>query len=151
MAPSPDADRLPAVARPKRVAGIDFGKARVGLAVADDLGLYAHPRPYLDGRNRKALLAELARVAREERLERFVVGLPLELSGAQGPSARRAIEFAQQLANATGVEVELVDERLTTVEADQQLQASGVSRRDARARVDGVAAAVLLQSWLDAS
>jgi len=137
------------VARPTRAAGIDLGKARVGLAVADELGLYAHPRPYLDGRNRKALLAELTRVAREDRIERFVVGLPLELSGAQGPSARRAIEFAQQLANATGVEVELVDERLTTVEADQQLQASGVSRRDARGLVDGVAAAVLLQCWLD--
>ena len=137
------------MARPKRVAGIDFGKARVGLAVADDLGLYAHARPNLDGRNRKALLAELARVAREDRIERFVVGLPLQLSGEQGPAATRAIGFAQQLADATGVEVELLDERLTTVEADRQLQASGVSRRSARSRVDGVAAAVLLQSWLD--
>lgn len=132
----------------KKVAALDFGKARVGLAVADDLGMYAHARPPLDGRNRKALLAAIAEVAREEGIERFIVGLPLELDGSQGPSARRATELAQQVADATGLEVELLDERLTTVEASHQLAASGVSRKEARSRVDGVAAAMILEAWL---
>lgn len=133
-----------------RVAAIDLGKARVGVALSDELGLYAHPRPPLDGRNRRALLERLARLARDEGIERFLIGLPLELGGGRGPAAARAERFARQLANASGVEVELIDERLSTVDATRQLRASGVSAREERSRIDGVAAALLLQSWLDA-
>jgi putative Holliday junction resolvase len=129
--------------------GIDFGKARVGVAISDELGLYAHARPALDGKNRRALLAELARFVREEGVVRFLIGLPLELGGGEGPSARRALGFAQQVADATGVEVEMCDERLSTVEAARQLRASGVEGRKQKALVDGVAASVILQSWLD--
>ncbi len=132
-----------------RVAARDLGKARVGLAVADELGLLAHPRPFLDGKSRKALLAALVELAREEKLERFLVGYPLEMSGNEGPAARRALTFAQELANATGVEIELCDERLTTTEASRKLRAGGVNSREGKARVDGAAAAVILQAWLD--
>ena len=132
-----------------KVAAIDLGKARVGLAVPDELGMMAHARPPLEGRNRKALLAELVLFARQEGIERFVVGLPLELDGSGGPAARRAAAFAQELADASGLDVELVDERLTTVEATRQLRASGVSSREAKGRIDGVAATVILQAWLD--
>ena len=132
-----------------KVAAIDLGKARVGLAVPDELGMMAHARPPLEGRNRKALLAELVLFARQEGIERFVVGLPLELDGSRGPAARRAAAFAQERADASGLDVELVDERLTTVEATRQLRASGVSSREAKGRIDGVAATVILQAWLD--
>lgn len=133
-----------------RVAAVDLGKARVGIAVSDELGLLAHPRPFLDGKSRKPLIAALVAMAREEGIERFLVGLPLEMTGEEGPAARRVMAFAQELANAAGVEIELVDERLTTVEAAQQLRASGINAREGKSRVDGVAAAVILQSWLDA-
>jgi putative Holliday junction resolvase len=132
------------------VVALDFGKARVGLAVSDELEAFAHPRPPLDGHNRKKLLEDLVRLAKELPVDRFLLGLPLDALGAEGPAASRATAFAQQLADATGVEVELVDERLSTVEAERQLRASGVSSRDMKARVDGVAAALLLQAWLDA-
>jgi len=132
-----------------RAAAIDLGKARVGVAVADELGLFAHPRPLIDGRDRKALLAALAALAREEGIQRFLVGLPLEMNGAEGPAARRAASFAQALADATGVEVELVDERLSTVEASRRLREGGVDARRGKPRVDGAAAAVILQAWLD--
>ncbi|WP_433926106.1 Holliday junction resolvase RuvX [Sorangium cellulosum] len=132
-----------------RAAAIDLGKARVGVAVTDELGLYAHPRPLLDGRNRKALLEALAALARDEGLTRFLVGLPLEMNGDEGPAARRAVAFAQALADATGVEVELLDERLTTVEAARRLRDGGISARKSKERVDGAAAALLLQAWLD--
>lgn len=133
-----------------RVAAIDLGKARVGIAVSDDLGLLAHPRPFLDGKNRKPLLAALVAMVREEGIQRFLLGLPLEMTGEEGPAAQRIMRFAQELANASGVEIELVDERLTTVEAAQQLRASGISAREGKGLVDGVSAAVILQSWLDA-
>lgn len=132
------------------MAAIDLGKARVGVAVADELGLMAHARPYLDGKSRKALLAALAELAREDEITRFLVGLPLEMNGDHGPAAQRALAFAQELADATGVEIEMIDERLSTVEASRRLRDRGVKARDQKALVDGAAAAVILQSWLDA-
>jgi len=133
----------------RKVAAIDLGKVRVGVAVSDDLGLLAHPRPSLAGKSRKAMLQALADLAREEAIGRFLVGLPLEMSGAAGSAARQARAFAEELAAATGIEVELVDERLTTVEADRRLREGGASARVRKGRVDGGAAAVILQSWLD--
>jgi putative pre-16S rRNA nuclease len=133
-----------------RVAAIDLGKARVGIAVSDDLGLLAHPRPFLDGKNRKPLLAALVAMVRDEGITRFLLGLPLEMTGEEGPAARRIMAFAQELANASGVEIELVDERLTTVEAARQLRSSGIGAREGKSLVDGVSASVILQSWLDA-
>jgi putative holliday junction resolvase len=132
-----------------RAAAIDLGKVRVGLAVTDELGVMAHTRGFLDGKSRKALLAALAALAREERIERFVVGLPLEMSGEEGPAARRATVFAGELFAATGVPVELWDERLSTVEATRRLRDRGMKARAQRAIVDGAAAAVILQSWMD--
>jgi putative Holliday junction resolvase len=121
----------------------------VGVAVSDELGLMAHPRATLDGRNRRALLEELRQLAEAEGVERFVVGWPLGMSGVPGIAAGKAARFAQQLADATGREVELCDERLTTVQAARELDASGHSRKSARRRVDAVAAALILQHWLD--
>jgi len=132
-----------------RVAAIDLGKARVGVAVSDELGLLAHTRPSLDGRSKKPLLAALAELAREDEIKRFLVGLPLEMTGEQGLAARRALAFAQELADATGVEVEMIDERLSTVEASRRLHDGGVKARQQKSLVDGAAAAVFLQSWLD--
>ena len=136
-----------------RVAAVDFGKARIGLAVSDELGLLAHPRPALGGANIRAALKELGRLAKDEGIDRFLVGHPLELRGAEGPAAARARQFGQDLADATGCEVELVDERLTTVEATRRLrerdELGDPSRERLRDRVDGAAAAILLQAWLD--
>jgi putative Holliday junction resolvase len=128
---------------------LDFGKARVGVAVSDELGVLAHPRPALDGADRKALLADIVRLTKEESVARVLVGLPLEMAGGVGPSAQRVLSFAQAVANATGLEVELVDERLTTTEAQRKLTSAGKAKKDQRKHIDGAAASVLLQSWLD--
>jgi putative holliday junction resolvase len=132
-----------------RAAAIDLGKVRVGLAVADELGLLAHPRRYLEGGNPGRLVEALARLAAEEGIEVFVVGLPCSLSGEEGPAARRARQFARQLEDRTGLRVELLDERLTTKEAMSRLREQNLDGRKARERVDSAAAAILLQSWLD--
>jgi putative Holliday junction resolvase len=132
-----------------RIAAVDLGASRVGLAISDELGLLAHPRPYLSGKDRRALLAALAAFAREESVERFLVGLPRRLDGTSGIEARQASRFALELEAKSGVPVELVDEWLTTRQAGARLREAGVNQKKARARIDSAAAAVMLQSWLD--
>ena len=132
-----------------RTAALDFGKARIGVAVADELGVMAHPRPPIDAGNLRSALAKIVAIAKDEEIGRFVVGLPISLSGREGPAADKARGFAQKVADATGCDVELVDERLSTVEAARSLRDSGVSSRDARGKIDGAAACVILQAWLD--
>lgn len=132
-----------------RAAAIDLGKARVGLAVSDELELLAHPRPYLPGGDAGRLISQLSRLARDESIELFLVGLPKTLAGGEGLPARKARRFAELLAERSGVRVELIDERLSTREAAQRLREQGLSQRKARQRVDSAAAAVLLQAWLD--
>ncbi len=132
-----------------RVAAVDYGKVRAGLALSDELGAMAHPRPFLDARNLKPLLAELTRVAADEAIERFIVGLPRSLDGREGPPARRARRFAELLQQASGVPVELYDEWLTTREAQARLSSQGLDIKRSRDRIDSASAAVLLQAWLD--
>jgi putative Holliday junction resolvase len=132
-----------------RAAAVDLGKVRVGLAVADELGLMAHPRQYLDGRDQRRVVGELARLAEAEGITVFVIGLPRQLNGKEGLAAGRARRFAEQLGKRTRARVELIDEWLSTVEAHARLREQGTNSREARERVDSAAAAVLLQSWLD--
>ncbi len=133
-----------------RVCAVDLGKARVGVAISDELLVLAHPRPALDGSNRKALLASLTRLANEEGVTRFLLGLPVEMSGGYGAAAERAQSFAAALADVSGREVELLDERLTTIEASRRLSEAGKKKRAQKASIDSASAAVLLQAWLDA-
>lgn len=132
-----------------RLAGIDYGQSRVGVAVSDELGLMAHPRPYIDATSRSQLMASLASFAREEGIERFVVGLPRLLDGREGTAARRVRRFAEVLQTRTGVEVVLVDEWLSTKEAQARLHAGGADTKSSRSRIDSASAAILLQSYLD--
>lgn len=128
---------------------LDHGKARIGVAVSDELGAFAHPRPPIPARDPARALRAVRALSATEELGRVLVGLPTSLSGVEGEAARRARRFAQQVADATGLDVELVDERLSTVHAKRELAMSGVSTRDQRDKVDGVAACLLLQAWLD--
>jgi putative Holliday junction resolvase len=120
------------------------------VAIDDELGLMAHPRGTLDGRDPGALVERLRALADEQHIDRFVVGLPLDMRGGEGAAARQARALAQRIADATGRAVELWDERLTTVQASRALAASEVRGKKARARVDEAAACAILQSWLDA-
>jgi putative Holliday junction resolvase len=120
------------------------------VAIDDELGLLAHPRGVLDARDPTALLAALRRLVDDEHVVRFIVGLPLDMRGGEGASAREARLFAQRVADATGREVELWDERLSTVQAKRALTASEVRGKKARARIDEAAACAILQSFIDA-
>ncbi len=132
-----------------RVLAIDLGSVRVGIAVSDELGLMAHPRPFLPAGDAKALLVAIVQLATEEGVERFIVGLPRHLNGSEGRGARDARRFAAALAKRSALPVTLVDEWLSTREAHGKLRDGGNKQRDTRGRIDSAAAAVLLQSWLD--
>jgi putative Holliday junction resolvase len=137
--------------RSGRRIGVDVGTVRVGVAVSDRDGLLATPVTTLardaDGAADQTQLAELAR---EHEAVELVVGLPRSLSGREGPAAVAARAYAESLAALVApLPVRLVDERLTTVSAQQHLRRSGVRERQGRGVVDQVAAVVILQHALD--
>jgi len=134
-----------------RYLGIDLGRARIGVALADDVLRTARPLETVRHVSAQADLARIVAIAREWEVERAVVGLPLNMDGSEGPGARHARAFAARLAEALGVPVETFDERLSTFEAEGRLRDRGVPRRSFREKVDPEAAAVILQGWLDRS
>lgn len=132
-----------------RYLGVDLGRATIGLAVADDVLRTAQGLKTIRRRDRSHDLAAIGGVARDYEVGHAVLGLPLNMDGTEGASARLAREFAPDLERALGVPVELFDERLSTFEAEARLRDRGISSRDQRAIVDAEAAAVILQGWLD--
>jgi len=133
-----------------RVLGLDLGSRRIGVAVSS--GTVASPHSVLErAKDRAADYAAVATLVAELDAERVIVGLPLSLDGSMGPAARSAAEEAAALGDVLPVPVETYDERLTTVTADRSLSSLGLSGQARRRVVDKVAAAVMLQAWLDRS
>lgn len=130
--------------------GIDAGTVRVGLAAADPTGTLASPVAVLPRARVGELWARVRREAEERGADTVVVGLPRELDGSEGPAAEDARRLAADAERETGLRVELWDERFTSAEAERALIAGGMRRARRRTTVDGVAAALMLQGWLDA-
>ena len=130
--------------------GLDVGERRIGVAIADELGAIASPLTTV--MRKPGDLAELSKLARDRGVNRVVVGLPTGLSGREGPQAATVRAFADELGDAVGpaIEVTFWDERLTTAVAERALRESGRRRGRNSGDVDAVAAAVILQGFLDA-
>ena len=133
-----------------RVLGVDLGSKRIGIAVSDRSGTIASPLTVIQ---RSGSLARdhqaIAKLVLEEEAEAVVVGLPLNMNGSAGPAAQAAVKEAKALATVVGVPVHTSDERRTTVTADRAMMEAGMNAQARRKVVDKVAAAVLLQHWLD--
>jgi putative pre-16S rRNA nuclease len=127
--------------------GIDFGRARIGAAISDPLGLLAHPLETIAS-DRNAI-ARIAQIVRERKVEGVVVGVPLNMAGEIGPAAREAFEFVEKLRTALPCEVIAWDERLTTAAAHRALREAGKKTRNTRRYIDQVAAQMILQGYLD--
>ncbi len=133
-----------------RVLGIDLGSKRIGIATSDRSGTIATPYTVLkrcgsmggDHRN-------IAKMVVEEEAQAVIIGLPLNMDGSEGKAAQAARVEAARMATVVGVPVHVHDERLTTVEADRVLMEQKMNAQARRRVVDKVAAAVMLQSWLD--
>jgi putative Holliday junction resolvase len=132
-----------------RILALDIGKRRIGVAVSDPLGLVARPVQTLRSVSLNVDVAKVTEIAGELEAEMIVVGDPLHMSGDAGTMSNRAHKFGEVLREVSGLPVEYCDERLTSVEAQRILQESGVPPRKAREQIDAVAAAVILQSYLN--
>lgn len=133
-----------------RMLGLDVGTKTIGVAVSDALGLTAQTVTTVRRTQLKADLAALARLVEEYEAQGFVVGLPLNMDGSEGPRAEATRKFVEALTQALGLTVELWDERLSTVAAQRTLLEADLSRAKRREVIDQLAAQFILQGWLDA-
>ncbi|HYA89442.1 MAG TPA: Holliday junction resolvase RuvX [archaeon] len=139
----------PATLEPQRVLAIDYGRKKIGLALSDELGITASPLAILERTNRRDDIRRLREICRANAVARLLVGHPLTLRGDAGDMAAEAARFAGRLKKELAIDVELVDERLTTWEAEQTVNRSkSLSRRTPKA-IDHVAAAIFLREYLD--
>lgn len=134
-----------------RYLGLDLGRATIGTALADDILRAARALKTIRRVSESRDLAAVREIVGQYEVERAVLGLPLNMNGSEGPSARLSRAFAPKLEVALGIPIELFDERLSTFEAESRLRDQGISGKALRHKVDAEAAAVILQGWLDRS
>ena len=132
-----------------RILAVDPGSKRVGLALSDPTATIAQALATVPAEPAATLATRLAQIARTSEAAPIVVGLPRRLDGSHGPEAKAAHSLADAIRKESGLPVELVDERLTTVAAERSLIAGGVRREKRRLSVDRVAATLMLQAHLD--
>jgi putative Holliday junction resolvase len=131
-----------------RILGLDPGERRIGVALSDPLGIIAQPHCVIDSRHQDVAV-ELLRIVAEEDVTTIVIGLPISLDGKEHGAAVRAREFGKEVQEITGLEPTFADERFTTSVAEEALIEGGVRRDKRRQTRDKVAAAVMLQRYLD--
>lgn len=132
-----------------RIAGIDYGRTRLGIAITDPDRRLASPYENYQRRDQRHDAARFRRLVAEEGVSLFVVGLPLHLDGRESQQSQEARKFGAWLARVTGVPVQFFDERFTTVEAEQHLLEARLTRKRRKARRDMLAAQVMLAAFLE--
>ena len=133
-----------------RLMGLDVGDKRIGIALSDEGAIIASPRETLLRKSNAKDITHLLELADREEVSEILVGMPLSLNGSSGPQAQKVARFVEALRARTPITVTCWDERFTTVDAEQALIEGEVSREKRRGLVDRVAAALILQSYLDA-
>ena len=132
-----------------RILAIDHGTKRMGIAVSDELQMIAQPVEFIPAEPFAEFLARLKELLREKQVELIVVGMPRNMDGSYGPAALKVQDFVAVLRNAVTVPIRSWDERLTSVQANRFLLEGNVRREKRKEKVDKMAAAILLQSYLD--
>ncbi len=132
-----------------RIIGLDVGEKRIGVAVSDELAIAAHPLTVIVRDGLEKDLRKIEEIVQEYSAVGIVVGLPLNMNGTIGESARKALSFADSLKKKLPVSVETCDERLTTVSSEKVLLEADLSREKRKKVIDKVAATLLLQCYLD--
>ncbi len=132
-----------------RILALDHGTKRIGLAVSDELKLIAQPLEFIPAEPFAAVVTRLKELVGEKEVELILVGLPRNMDGSYGPAASKVQDFVTALRGAVTVPIRTWDERLTSVQANRLLIQGHVRRATRKEKVDKMAAAILLQSYLD--
>lgn len=132
-----------------RIMALDVGEQRIGIAISDPSGIIAKPFTIISCQGVMVDIQTIAKLTREQEVSRIIVGLPLLPDGRQGTQSEKVRQFTEKLADVLTVPLELCDERFSTVTAREHRLESGVGKKKRRAPDDAVAAAVILQSYLD--
>ena len=132
-----------------RILAIDHGSKRIGIAVSDELKMIAQPLEFIPAAPFPAFLARLNELINVKEVELILIGMPRNMDGSYGPAAQKVEEFVEALKDLVSVPVKLWDERLTSAQANRVLIQGNVRRDKRKEKVDAMAAAILLQSYLD--
>ncbi|MDX8431628.1 MAG: Holliday junction resolvase RuvX [Candidatus Algichlamydia australiensis] len=134
-----------------RYIGIDYGRARIGIAKSDPMGILASPLPTIKAEKEHKDSIQKILSSLEDPFEAFVVGLPLHLSGNESEMSKEVRLFAKLLEEVSGKRVHLIDERLTSTLVEKEMGRAGINRKKRAQNVDALSAVVILQSWLEAN
>ena len=129
------------------ILALDYGRARIGVAISDELQLLAHPLETIAAHRRAAM--RVAEIVRAKNIDHVVIGMPKRLNGGIGSAAAEVFEFVEKLRAILPCPIVTWDERLTTAAANRALRDAGKKTRETRGYVDRVAAQIILQSYLD--
>jgi len=129
-----------------RILGIDLGKKKVGIAIADKTAMISNPLKVI---SREELIQELAKIIKEEKITDIVMGFPKNMNNTLGESAQEAVEVKEKIEEKFAVNVFLQDERRTSIAASEIMKKSNMSRKNRKLKIDEMAAAIILQNYLD--
>jgi putative holliday junction resolvase len=132
-----------------RILALDHGTVRIGVALSDELKMFASPLEFIPAEPPGGVMERLQRLVSERNVELIVIGMPRNMDGSYGPAAQKVREFVEQLRGAVKVPLVTWDERLSSVQAHRMLRQAGHKAKQQKGRVDASAAAILLQSYLD--
>ena len=132
-----------------RILALDHGTKRIGVAVSDEMKMIATPLEYIHAEPFAGFLSRLKEIIREKEVELILIGMPRNMDGSYGPAALKVQEFVAVLKDALTIPIKTLDERLTSAQANRVLIQGNVRRDKRKEKVDKMAAAILLQSYLD--
>jgi len=132
-----------------RILAIDHGTKRMGIAISDELGMIAQPLEFIPAEPFVKFLDRFKEILREKQVELILVGMPRNMDGSYGPAALKVQEFVAVLKGSITIPIKTLDERLTSVQANRLLIQGNVRRDQRKEKVDKMAAAILLQGYLD--
>lgn len=134
-----------------RTLALDHGTVRIGVACSDELGMIATPLEFIPAQPQDKFLERLKVLLAERKVERLIVGMPRNMDGSYGEASAKVKVFVEWLKSSVTIPVRTWDERLTSAQANRQMIQAGVRRSGRKEKVDAAAAAILLQSFLDAT
>ncbi|MFH1782362.1 MAG: Holliday junction resolvase RuvX [Candidatus Omnitrophota bacterium] len=132
-----------------RIIGLDVGEKRVGVAVSDALNITAQGIDTIERKNDSVLLEKIRSLVKEYEVSKIIVGMPLNMNGSKGKSALAIRDFSDKLKHELKIDIELIDERLTSAQGERLLIQADVSRKKRKLAIDKIAAQLILQTYLD--